>query len=96
MAVCAWWANRSDHPRLETTGDERVRRGLSQRLFIAEAVMLCLPLTALLILAVSSVSIPDRSELWPWGAMDLIVVLATVAVLIHLWAETRFRKSDVS
>lgn len=56
-----------------------MRKELSRRFFIAEAIVLGVPLTALLIFAIPSFSIPGRGQLWPVGAIDLVIVLATAA-----------------
>jgi uncharacterized membrane protein HdeD (DUF308 family) len=53
----------------------------SRKLLIAEAVVFALPLTVLLGLGVPSVSIPSRDDFWPFGAADLLTVVALVAVV---------------
>jgi len=47
---------------------------------VVEAMVFALPLTALLALFVPTVSIPRSGEWWPFGAADLITVIAVVAV----------------
>ena len=51
---------------------------------MAEALVLALPLTALLGLGVATMSI-SQDAFWPLGAMDLITVLAAVAVFAGWW-----------
>jgi hypothetical protein len=47
---------------------------------VIEAVVFALPLTALLGLGVTTISITGENGFWPFGAIDLITVLALVAV----------------
>ena len=53
---------------------------LSRKLLVAEAIVFALPLTALLALFAPTISIPRQGEFWPFGAADLIAVIAIVAV----------------
>jgi hypothetical protein len=53
---------------------------ISRTLLVAEGLVFALPLTALLGLAATAISIPGKGELWPFGAADLITVIAMVAV----------------
>jgi hypothetical protein len=62
-----------------------MRRELNRRLFIAEAVLLALPLTALLAFAITTSLFAGPSEFWPWGAINLITVLAAVATISGWW-----------
>jgi len=62
-----------------------MKRELSRRLLIAEAVLLGLPLTLLLALVTPTMSISSQSEFWPFGAVDLVTGLASVAVLGGWW-----------
>jgi cytochrome bd-type quinol oxidase subunit 2 len=62
-----------------------MNRELSRRLFIAEAVLLGLPLTGLLGLVVSGMSISNRRAFWPFGAIDLVPVFAAFAVFGGWW-----------
>lgn len=58
---------------------------LSRRLLIAEAVVLALPVTALLVLGVTGIDFSHQERVWPWRAMDLITVLAAIAALAGWW-----------
>jgi hypothetical protein len=53
---------------------------ISRKLLVAEAILFALPLTALLALFAPTISIPRKGEFWPFGAADLITVVAIVAV----------------
>lgn len=53
---------------------------LSRKLLVAEAILLAVPLTGLLVLFAPTISIPRKGEFWPFGAADLITVIAIVAV----------------
>jgi hypothetical protein len=62
-----------------------MNRKLSQRLLVAEAVVFALPLTALLVLGLTTVSPDAMDEFWPWFAADLVTVLAAVSVIAGWW-----------
>ena len=53
---------------------------LSRKLLVAEAIVFALPLTFLLGRFAPTISIPRKGEFWPFGAADLITVIAMVAV----------------
>ena len=61
-----------------------MNRKLSKRLLIAEAVVLALPVTALLALGITTISISADSDAWRM-AENLITVLATLAALGGWW-----------
>jgi hypothetical protein len=56
-------------------------KNITRKLLMAEAIVLALPLTGLVGLAATTVSIPRMGEFWPFGAADLITVIAMVAVV---------------
>jgi hypothetical protein len=60
---------------------------VSRKLLVAEAILFAVPLTALLGLFAPTISIPRKGEFWPYGAADLITVIAIVAVFAG-WALT--------
>jgi hypothetical protein len=62
-----------------------MNRKLSQRLLVAEAVVLALPLTALMAVGLTTVSPDAIDEFWPWLAVDLVTVLAAVSVVAGWW-----------
>jgi hypothetical protein len=62
-----------------------MNRKLSQRLLIAEAVVLALPVTAMLILGITEVSFSANEDAWPRMAIDLITVLAALAAFAGWW-----------
>jgi len=54
---------------------------LSRKLFIAEAVVFALPLTALLGMEIPIISMPGKEPFWAGGAIDLISLIAIVATV---------------
>jgi hypothetical protein len=57
----------------------------SRWLLIAEAVLFAAPLTALLVLGISAISLTANDAFWPWIAADLITAFAALAVVAGWW-----------
>lgn len=62
-----------------------MRIELSRRLLITEAFVFALPLTGLMALAIATLSISFQDAFWPFGANDLVTVLAAAALLSGWW-----------
>ena len=58
---------------------------LSRRLLVAEAVVFALPLTGLLSLGVTRISISSGQQNWSALASDLVTVLAAIAAFSGWW-----------
>lgn len=61
-----------------------MNREISRRLLIAEALLLVLPISALLVLGLTAMSI-STGDAWPWRAIDLVTVLAAIATFAGWW-----------
>jgi hypothetical protein len=65
---------------------------LSRKLLIVEAVVIAVPFTVLAFFGNASISFPGSEAFWPFGAVDLVILSAQLAVVAGwglLWTAIR-------